>query len=166
MKSQFRTRRIALVGALTLTMSLTAGLALAQNNASGDKSTGGVGYTQMSGFAARGSFNAHHTPNNPDTDMGQVNFDGIGPAGLISYKGTVDCYNRLSDNSARFSGVVTESNDPMMRGFFEVVVADNGTPGRNGDLISQRLLTMPAGSDCGTADPARPVESGNLVVHH
>lgn len=165
MRSRLRTRMIAVGGTVALAMSFTATVALAE---SGDKSTGGVGFTTMAGGAADVSFNAHDTLTATETDKGHVNVRGVG-VGDVFYKGTVDCYERLSANSARFSGVVTETNDPFMRRFFEVAVEDNGSPGSNGDRISQALYFNPAssgGSDCGDLTPTALVERGNLVVHH
>ena len=152
------TRKIALVGALALAMSLTASLAPAQP---ADKSTGGVEYTTAVGNpGARASFNAHETP------KGQVNLSGVGPLGDIWFHGTVDCYFRTGDNSARFSGMMTATNGPGFTHFY-IGVEDNGTPGRNGDRISVQRKTGPV--DCTTAalaSPVRDVTGGNLVVHH
>ena len=163
MRSRLRTRMIAVGGTLALAMSFTAAAALATSE---DKSTGGVGFTTMAGGSAHASFTAQDSLS-PETDKGHVNVRGVG-TGDIFYKGTVDCYQRLSDNRARFSGVVTKTNDPFMRGFFEVAVEDNGSPGSNGDRISQALYTSPAssGSGCGFLSPTAFVQTGNLVVHH
>lgn len=158
-----RTRTIAVGGMLALTMSLTAAVALAKSE---DKSTGGVGFTTMAGGSAHASFNAHDTLTSPEPDKGRVNVRGVG-MGDIFYKGNVDCYQRLSDNSARFSGVVTETNHPLMFGFFEVAVEDNGSPGSSGDRISQALFANPRDqSTCGSLTPTALVQNGNLVVHH
>jgi hypothetical protein len=155
--------RMAVLGAVVLVASLTASLAPA-NNASGDKSTGGVGYTTGMLSAATVSFNGHHTPH-PNADApakGHVSWsDSLGRY----FEGTVNCYNRLEDNRARFSGVIDDTNQ-VGRTHFEVDAEDNASPGRDGDRIRVVFRTTPAPAGCGEERPLFPVESGNLVVHH
>jgi len=153
-----KTQKIALVGALALAMSLTASLATAK---SADKSTGGVEYTTAVGNpGARASFNAHETP------KGQVNLSGVGPLGDIWFHGTVDCYFRTGDNSARFSGEMTETNGPGFTHFY-IGVEDNGSPGTSGDRISvQRRMAAVDCEEDPLASPFRDVTGGNLKVHH
>jgi hypothetical protein len=156
--------KIALVCALALAMGLMAGTALARS--SGDKSTGGVSWERGIGGIADASFNAHETPTGA---KGQVNVTGIGgAAGDIWYKGTVDCYWRIDDDSARFSGTVDDSNDPAARGFFVIAVEDNGSPGWRdpADQIIQNLRATPVNCETDTLTPGNDVIRGNLVVHH
>jgi hypothetical protein len=162
--------KIALVCALALAMGLMAGTALA-NNASGDKSTGGVTYMNLQNNEVGVSFNAHETPNNPESQAkGRVNvrdhqFGGT----FVSFRGDVDCYNNSGPNTATFSGVITDHDAPMTDpnvGYFRVSVEDNGNPGWRGpDQITVNRAATPF--DCEVPhDAVRDVIRGNLKVHH
>ena len=165
------TRKIALVGALALAMSLTASLGLARN-ASGDKSTGGIAFVNANQNVVEVSFNAHETPD-PNADApakGRVDvrdheFGGT----FVDFRGDVDCYNNTGDDSATFTGQITEFDGPIAdpnRMFFRVSVEDNGTPGWRGpDRITVNRSAAPF--NCmDDHDAVRDVVRGNLVVHH
>jgi hypothetical protein len=153
-------KRIALVSVLALALSLVATAAFAR--ASLERSTGGVGFTTQSDNDAHASFNAHATPTGA---KGQVEVKNHGPNGDIDFHGVVDCYHRVSDNEAVFSGEITQI-DGASSTHFRIAVEDNGQ-GRNADPDKITVQRHSAASDCQAGPTAnRAVDQGNLRVHH
>jgi hypothetical protein len=157
---RWRTAWVAIALGATGALALT-GVAIA---ASQDHSTGGIRWQTALGGSARAAFEAQDS----DPARGHVtveNHDGV------SFKGRVDCYHRISDRAASFSGVIEsfkgENSPGNLQGTatFVMIVEDGGTPGGAGDEVTLIRGSIPFA--CRLFNQARqPVTSGNLVVHH
>lgn len=146
---------------------VSTGSALAA--ASGGKATGGVNYLGGSNYDYHRSFTAQEV--SPTVAKGQVETKVIDPAtGQVvrRFHGNVDCYRRVSDNVAIFSGQIDNDQGPVAEAvegqFFEWVVEDNGE-GANAapDRISALRGITPYNCKADVV-PVRDVVNGNIQV--
>jgi hypothetical protein len=154
---------IALAAVLVL-----ASAALAVAAATGGKATGGVNHTTVAGFQAHRSFNAQGTPTDAKGQVETRITDPVTGALVRQWHGEVDCYQPLDATTARFSGVVTNSQggEEVEGEYFRWTVRDNGE-GANAppdQIAAERFANKPASACTLGTTPAFDAVSGNIQV--
>lgn len=131
-----------------------------------EKATGSFGYYEEGYYF---NFNAHEAKDHRPAKGEAWNYTPSGDW----YHAMVQCV-QVEDNEAWFVAELVESSNPGWGPYVWIKVLDEGTPGRNGDMIWGQFIdedtAMAACDDpdilTGTpAGGAWALYSGNLVVH-